>query len=476
MTMNVALGLAGVPPRSGDRGHREPGPESGTAFGDLVRGSDPKHGKPDRSRSRDDDVREGTGKPFDYHSARLEMRRAAADEAADEAVVDVLAGFLADDAHADDFDQIDPEVAEMPEAELDPATEEPMMAAPAQPAAPAITDEASADAIDPDVPADSRSRATVDVSRPNPAEDEGRQTAAAATDRADAKPDASRPPVEAMPRDERGDGRRAPPADAAAARAPKSSGERSAQPAPQVSTASGASEQAGPDRAKPAGSAATSAYRLAERSPFEGQSRPISLPGQNAGALAGKVNVLGFSAAAAPAPVTMMSPTAAGLVAAMGADPTWRAAAAEPAPGMTRTPNFSSGVNTLRIQLNPAELGMVTARLTATGSQLEIEIRVESNDARQRLANDSDAIVKALRGVGLDVEKLTIQQGGSSSTNPNQSGGGARDQNLAGQQMQSDGNGRDRGNQQSDARDAEDAAAGLASELAAHRTGGGVYI
>jgi chemotaxis protein MotD len=194
------------------------------------------------------------------------------------------------------------------------------------------------------------------------------------------------------------------------------------------------------------------------------------------------VSVLGFSNSSAPviaaniAPAGLAAPlstTGAGVVAAIEAEPTWRAAAAD---AVTQRGGSNGVVSSLRIQLNPAELGMVTARLVASGSQLEIEIRVESNDARQKLANDADAIVKALRGVGYDVERVTIHQGpqggasaqpqGTASRDPFMQQGQQQDQagaNAGGRNGQASGNG-------------ANAAQRNPGEPGAERPGGGVYI
>ena len=66
--------------------------------------------------------------------------------------------------------------------------------------------------------------------------------------------------------------------------------------------------------------------------------------------------------------------------------------------------------HTLKLQLHPAELGIVTASLRFAGEQLTIELQVESAHAHQRLSADSDAIVKTLRGLGYDIDRVTIMQ------------------------------------------------------------------
>ncbi|MGQ2927474.1 MAG: flagellar hook-length control protein FliK [Neoaquamicrobium sediminum] len=190
-----------------------------------------------------------------------------------------------------------------------------------------------------------------------------------------------------------------------------------------------------------------------------------------------KVNVLNFTAAPAPAPAAppILSTTAAGIVAAVEAEGTWRAAAQDPANSAApRGTSAPGGVNTLRIQLQPVELGMVTARLVASGSQLSIEIQVESNDARQRLANDSEVIVKALRAVGYDIDKVTIQQGPQNGQSSAQQGASGRNDQMQPDQ-QADRNARGRGDQGASGRDGGGARNG-AGETMADRAGGGRYI
>ncbi|RWC43675.1 MAG: flagellar hook-length control protein FliK [Mesorhizobium sp.] len=64
----------------------------------------------------------------------------------------------------------------------------------------------------------------------------------------------------------------------------------------------------------------------------------------------------------------------------------------------------------LKIELHPAELGMVTAHLRLSGEQLSIELKPETHDTHRRLSADSEAIVKSLRGLGFEVDKVTILQ------------------------------------------------------------------
>lgn len=67
-------------------------------------------------------------------------------------------------------------------------------------------------------------------------------------------------------------------------------------------------------------------------------------------------------------------------------------------------------VKTLQIQLQPADLGRVNARMSIDGSQLRVELQVETEQARAALAKDADSILKALKSAGFEIERVTIQQ------------------------------------------------------------------
>ena len=69
-----------------------------------------------------------------------------------------------------------------------------------------------------------------------------------------------------------------------------------------------------------------------------------------------------------------------------------------------------ASAQSLKIQLHPAELGMVTATLRFAGEQLSIELKVENHEAYRRLSSDSEAIVKSLRDLGYDIERVSVLQ------------------------------------------------------------------
>lgn len=88
---------------------------------------------------------------------------------------------------------------------------------------------------------------------------------------------------------------------------------------------------------------------------------------------------------------------------ALGADPIW-ASYFRDMPSAAPQP-----VKSLRIQLNPAELGVVTAHLKTGGDTVTVELEVETADARDHLSSDADSIVKSLKAVGVDVDKVTVK-------------------------------------------------------------------
>ncbi|MDS1136107.1 flagellar hook-length control protein FliK [Nitratireductor indicus] len=104
---------------------------------------------------------------------------------------------------------------------------------------------------------------------------------------------------------------------------------------------------------------------------------------------------------------------------ATAADPAVQKSAAPEAIQLQQPHQPEAGrvLHTLKIELHPAELGPVTARLRVVADQLSVDLQVENAEARHRLGNDSDAIVKALRSLGYDIDRVTVQQSAASSQN-----------------------------------------------------------
>ena len=122
----------------------------------------------------------------------------------------------------------------------------------------------------------------------------------------------------------------------------------------------------------------------------------------------GKMDVVGQQSFPAPAQNTM-SQTASALAGAIASD-----AGAQPFSSASIASQTANSVavptHVLKIELHPAELGAVTASLRLSGEQLSIEMKPQTHEAYRRLTADSDAIVKSLRGLGFDVDKVTILQ------------------------------------------------------------------
>jgi chemotaxis protein MotD len=111
-----------------------------------------------------------------------------------------------------------------------------------------------------------------------------------------------------------------------------------------------------------------------------------------------------------PAPAqNPMSRTASAVIDAIASDSPQKSLATPSA-----SPQMASSVavatHILKIELHPAELGLVTASLRLAGEQLSIELKPETHEAYRRLTADSEAIVKSLRGLGFDVDKVAILQ------------------------------------------------------------------
>jgi chemotaxis protein MotD len=141
--------------------------------------------------------------------------------------------------------------------------------------------------------------------------------------------------------------------------------------------------------------------------------------------------------------------------------------------GLARAASKAGPITVLKIQLQPAELGMVTARISGTEAQLSIEITVDNAEARHRLSSDSDAIVTALRGLGIDVDRINVQQTqANSGSTPN---GAGRGNEFA---QQGDGRGEQRGqaSQHGFERGRGGEARGSQGNAQSQNPGDGVYI
>ncbi|AEG52136.1 flagellar hook-length control protein FliK [Sinorhizobium meliloti] len=85
-------------------------------------------------------------------------------------------------------------------------------------------------------------------------------------------------------------------------------------------------------------------------------------------------------------------------------------------------------LNTLKIQMHPVDLGMVTATLRLKDDELQVDLKVETGEAFRQLRDDQSEMVKALRAQGFAVDQVNIVfNGGGDSAN----GGGGQSQAQA---------------------------------------------
>lgn len=176
------------------------------------------------------------------------------------------------------------------------------------------------------------------------------------------------------------------------------------------------------------------------------------------------------------------------VIGAMSGDSEW-SSAMQPSSALSNEASWTSTgkvVNTLKIQMNPEDLGLVTATMRLSGDDLTVDLKVQSGEAYRQLHNDQGAMMDALRAQGYSVDKITVTLAAPPQTDANtqsgfqgqsqqqqsfqnqaQGGGQSRGQNFSGQQA----NGNEGGWSRSDV-GAEDGASG-----GNQRSGsGGVYL
>lgn len=112
------------------------------------------------------------------------------------------------------------------------------------------------------------------------------------------------------------------------------------------------------------------------------------------------------------AQATPTTAPAAAIIASVRAEASWAAYFRDTQPG------GATEIKSLKIQLNPVELGAVTAHLRIKDDAVTVELSAETADAQRQLASDTDTIMKSLRALGLDVDRVTVQLTGRSDPQP----------------------------------------------------------
>lgn len=185
-----------------------------------------------------------------------------------------------------------------------------------------------------------------------------------------------------------------------------------------------------------------------------------------------------------PAPAIAATTTASTLLAGLTGDSGWQNSVRSVASAQHQANQISNApLHSMKLQLHPAELGMVTANLRFAGGQLSVELAVENRDAYDRLKGDSETIVKSLRALGYEIDQVSVQQPqiannttGRTETNFSATGNSARDPQASGQSGQ--GNGGDRLGGQSGGR-GQFGGGGRGegnAQTAQDRAGRGIYI
>lgn len=166
----------------------------------------------------------------------------------------------------------------------------------------------------------------------------------------------------------------------------------------------------------------------------------------------------------------------ANLTAMMSGDAEW-ASAMSPSSALSNAAAQSSTgtvVNTLKLQMNPHDLGSVTATLRLHGEELNVHLTVETRAAYRQLSEDSGGILDALRAQGFAVDQVTISiapTADSDSTSSQQGQAGQTGQQAmaeGGRQEQATG----RGQQQNGERQAADQGTRSANDAASDNVAG----
>lgn len=111
------------------------------------------------------------------------------------------------------------------------------------------------------------------------------------------------------------------------------------------------------------------------------------------------------------------------LTAAMSGDSEW-VSAMQPESSLANSAAVSSTgkvVNTLKLQMNPGDLGAVTATMRLSGEELSIHLTVHTSAAYRELTSGSSAMLDALRAQGFSVDQVSVSMASTSTdSNSNQ--------------------------------------------------------
>ncbi|SEH50067.1 chemotaxis protein MotD [Rhizobium tibeticum] len=140
----------------------------------------------------------------------------------------------------------------------------------------------------------------------------------------------------------------------------------------------------------------------------------------------------------------------AAVTAAISGDPEW-AHAMQASSALSNAAEWTSTgkvVNTLKIQMNPIDLGLVTATMRLHGDALNVDLKVESGAAYRQLKEDHGKIIEALRSQGYTIDNVTISMAPVDRSDAgNQANAQSQQQGHASAQQGQGGEARERQNQ-----------------------------
>ena len=166
----------------------------------------------------------------------------------------------------------------------------------------------------------------------------------------------------------------------------------------------GRSEPAEPIRFEPAAAPAAAPAEQPTTDRPQAKEVPVEAPAEPP-KQAPRVTVLAQQSIPAPMPSTAVA-----LAESIAAGDLLAPARSVPALDAIHASATHASAQSLKIQLHPAELGMVTATLRFAGDQLSIELQVENHEAFRHLSSDSETIVRSLRDIGYEIDRVTVLQ------------------------------------------------------------------
>jgi chemotaxis protein MotD len=119
----------------------------------------------------------------------------------------------------------------------------------------------------------------------------------------------------------------------------------------------------------------------------------------------------------------------ASVTAAIAGDSEW-AHAMQASSSLSNAAELSSTgkvVNTLKIQMNPIELGLVTATLRLQGDALSVDLKVETAAAFRQLKEDHNKMLESLRSQGYAVDSVTVSMAPTTSSDAGSQSGAQSD-------------------------------------------------